>query len=200
VSIKGVKNADLGNNSIGSGKVTDDILTGADVRDLTGADITDGSLGGAELANFGVTSEKLATGAVTRAKLGFKAVDQNAMGDDSGRGRRDRQQLDSGRGRQCRTRLEARTSPAVPSEPRSSMTSSRGGRRSKLPAARSMGTARLVNAGDQIIFGGSRAIPGPFVRILDSHRDGNGWSVTVRNETFRDNVVSLETYAYCLVP
>src|SRR5918997_307752 len=45
-----VKGADLGVNSIGSGKVIDDSLRGRDVTGLTGGDVTDDSLGGADVA------------------------------------------------------------------------------------------------------------------------------------------------------
>lgn len=206
-----VRAVDLAPNSVGSGKVVNDSLTGIDVGDggLTGSDLAAGAIGapqlqdlgviGAKLANRAVTTDKLASDAVTRDKLGFEAVDQNAMDRDSVAGT---EIVDSSvRAEDIGLAHVGKSEIGIDAVGNSELgTIVQRTKTIDVGGSDIDGDRAVCNTGEQVISGGSRAIPGPFVTTLDSHRDGNGWRVTVQNETFRDDVVSLEIHAYCLVP
>jgi hypothetical protein len=93
LDVKSVRGTHLAPDSIRTGKVVDDSLTGADVANLTGADVTDQSLTGDEIAFNSLGNNQINEfqvgiggdlgGSLGNAQLGSNVVGANEVGSNS---------------------------------------------------------------------------------------------------------------------
>jgi hypothetical protein len=171
-------NPEIAASAVGSAEVGDDSLTGIDIADtdslgspeiggLGGGDITDESLTGAELADGAVTGEKLGNFAVSSIKIFPTAVTESKIAE------------------------EAVDSDALGAINDRSVTTNV-----------SPGTTELTapcNSDEQIISGGGGGGGITFsddIVVEQSFRNGNGWTVRIRNRSTQQRSATVN--AYCL--